>query len=71
MKTAMQILAVGSWVGCLGSAVFYFQGQVTYDNYTTAFLIFSIVYFVSAITWMGMRRKGPLVTSGGAANKTS
>jgi hypothetical protein len=56
MKTVMQILAVGSWVACLGSAVLYFQGHTTYRNYTAAFLIFSVAYFIAATIWMGMRK---------------
>ncbi|GEM_PF-4119513 len=57
MKILIPLLTVLSLVACLGTGIAHFQGRVTFNAYTTAFILFSVVYFVSATVWSEMRKK--------------
>jgi hypothetical protein len=56
MRTLVIAVAVLSLLACLASAVLHFAGVAAYSTYTSAFLAFSITYFVSAGIWAEMRR---------------
>ncbi len=57
MRILLLVLAVLSLLACLGSGVAHFLGKVTFNGYTSAFILFSVVYFVSAATWAEMSKR--------------
>ncbi len=59
MRVLIPVLTILSLAACLGAGIAHFQGRVTFNAYTTGFILFSVVYFVSATVWSEMRKKGP------------
>lgn len=51
------VLTVLSLAACLGAGIAHFQGRVSFNGYTTAFILFSVIYFVCATAWAEMRKR--------------
>lgn len=57
MRILIPVLTVLSLAACLGAGLAHFLGKVTFNGYTTAFILFSLVYFASAVTWAERRKR--------------
>jgi len=51
MKIIATVSTLLSLVVCLGAAVWYFLGSISYSTYTGVLAVFSVLYFISAIDW--------------------
>lgn len=57
MRILIPVLTILSLAACLGAGVAHFLGKVSFNGYTTSFILFSLVYFASAVTWSEMRKR--------------
>lgn len=55
MKILVQVLTFVSLGLCLAAGIFRFYDVASYASYTTILVISSVVYFVAATSWAGMR----------------